>query len=80
MDLQITGKVIDILAVADDDEVLMVTAVGKIQRLRARELARQARDAHAELGDVKKNVLAGIQAWLDERAVPQHRDGATGVE
>jgi DNA gyrase subunit A len=32
------GKVVKILAVADDDEVLMVTAGGKIQRVRANEI------------------------------------------
>jgi DNA gyrase subunit A len=33
------GPVIDILAVSEDDEVLMVTAGGKIQRIRAREIS-----------------------------------------
>ncbi len=38
------GKVIDILAVADDDEVLMVTGGGKIQRLRARDISQVGRN------------------------------------
>jgi DNA gyrase subunit A len=32
------GKVVDIVAVSDDDEVLMVTAGGKIQRVRASDI------------------------------------------
>ena len=38
------GKVVDILAVSDDDEVLMVTAGGKIQRLRACDISQIGRD------------------------------------
>ncbi|MBW3543155.1 MAG: DNA gyrase subunit A [Planctomycetes bacterium] len=33
------GKVVDVLAVADDDQVLMVTAFGKIQRIRAADIS-----------------------------------------
>jgi DNA gyrase subunit A len=33
------GKVVDIVAVSDDDEVLMVTAAGKIQRIRASDIS-----------------------------------------
>ena len=38
------GQVVDILCVADDDEILMVTAVGKIQRLRARDISQIGRN------------------------------------
>ena len=38
------GKVIDILAVHDDDEVLMVTGGGKIQRLRASDISQVGRN------------------------------------
>ncbi len=38
------GQVIDVLAVADDDEVLMVTGFGKIQRLRARDISQIGRN------------------------------------
>lgn len=38
------GRVIDILSVADDDEVLMVTAGGKIQRLRAHDISQVGRN------------------------------------
>jgi DNA gyrase subunit A len=38
------GKVIDILAVADDDEVLMVTWNGKIQRVRASDISQVGRN------------------------------------
>jgi DNA gyrase subunit A len=41
---QRNGKVIDILAVADDDEVLMVTGGGKIQRLRASDISQVGRN------------------------------------
>ena len=33
------GKVVDVLSVTDDDEVLMITAKGKIQRLKASEIS-----------------------------------------
>ena len=33
------GKVVDVLSVIDDDEVLMITAKGKIQRLKASEIS-----------------------------------------
>ncbi|GAB4138119.1 MAG: DNA gyrase subunit A [Planctomycetaceae bacterium] len=38
------GKVIDILSVADDDEVLMITTGGKIQRIRARDISQVGRN------------------------------------
>ncbi|MCA9070138.1 MAG: DNA gyrase subunit A, partial [Planctomycetaceae bacterium] len=38
------GKVIDILAVQDDDEVLMVTGLGKIQRVRAADIREVGRN------------------------------------
>jgi len=38
------GQVIDILAVADDDEVLMITAFGKIQRVRAKDVSQVGRN------------------------------------
>ena len=38
------GKVIDALAVSENDEVLMVTAGGKIQRLRARDISQVGRN------------------------------------
>ncbi len=38
------GEVIDIVSVNDDDEVLMVTAIGKIQRVRAREISQVGRN------------------------------------
>jgi len=33
------GKVVDVMAVTDDDEVLMITAKGKIQRLKASDIS-----------------------------------------
>jgi DNA gyrase subunit A len=38
------GKVIDIVAVADDDEVIMITARGKIQRVRASDISQIGRN------------------------------------
>lgn len=38
------GQVIDVLAVSDGDEVLMITARGKIQRIRAAEISRVGRN------------------------------------
>lgn len=38
------GKVVDISAVADDDEVIMITGNGKIQRLRARDISQVGRN------------------------------------
>jgi DNA gyrase subunit A len=38
------GKVVDITAVSDDDEVLMITAGGIIQRIRAGEISRIGRN------------------------------------
>ncbi|MGH3450147.1 MAG: DNA gyrase C-terminal beta-propeller domain-containing protein, partial [Haloechinothrix sp.] len=38
------GQVVDVLAVSDDDEVLMVTAFGKIQRIRASDISRVGRN------------------------------------
>jgi DNA gyrase subunit A len=38
------GEVIDVLSVSDDDEVLMVTAAGKIQRVRASDISQIGRN------------------------------------
>ena len=38
------GKVIDVLGVSAEDEVLMVTAAGKIQRIRARDVSQVGRN------------------------------------
>lgn len=38
------GKAVDILAVADDDEALMITAGGKIQRLRVGDISKLGRN------------------------------------
>ena len=38
------GKVVDVLTVSDDDEVIMVTSTGKIQRLRAGDISRVGRN------------------------------------
>jgi DNA gyrase subunit A len=38
------GKVVDVTSVSDDDEVLMITAGGIIQRIRAGEVSRIGRN------------------------------------
>ncbi len=38
------GKVIDVIAVADDDEVIMITARGKIQRVHASDISQIGRN------------------------------------
>ena len=38
------GKVVDVLSVSDDDDVLMVTARGKIQRIRSSDISRIGRN------------------------------------
>jgi DNA gyrase subunit A len=38
------GKVVDIVSVADDDEVIMITARGKIQRVRASDISQIGRN------------------------------------
>jgi len=54
------GKVIDILAVAANDDVLMVTSGGKIQRIRASDISRVGRNTQGvrviRLGDKDKLV------------------------
>lgn len=65
------GPVIDVLAVADDDEVLMVTAGGKIQRIRARDISQIGRNTQGvriiRLDDDDKLVsLARIPAEVAE--------------
>jgi DNA gyrase subunit A len=41
---QRNGKVIDVIAVADDDEVIMITARGKIQRVHASDISQIGRN------------------------------------
>ncbi len=38
------GKVVDIVSVTDDDEVIMITARGKIQRVRAADISQIGRN------------------------------------
>ncbi|WP_246254928.1 DNA gyrase subunit A [Alienimonas chondri] len=66
-----TGPVISVAAVADDDEVLMMTAAGKIQRIRARDIRETGRNAQGvrcirlDSGDTLASV-ARIPAELVE--------------
>ena len=69
-----TGPVISVAAVADDDEVLMMTAAGKIQRIRARDIRETGRNAQGvrcirlDAGDTLASV-ARIPAELVEAEV-----------
>ena len=66
-----TGPVIAVAAVADDDEVLMMTAAGKIQRIRAADVRETGRNAQGvrcirlDAGDALASI-ARIPAELVE--------------
>jgi DNA gyrase subunit A len=65
------GKVVDIVAVADDDEVIMITARGKIQRVRAADISQIGRNTQGvriiRLDDADTLVsLARIPAKISE--------------
>jgi DNA gyrase subunit A len=65
------GKVVDIVAVADDDEVIMITARGKIQRVRASDISQIGRNTQGvriirlDEGDALVS-LARIPAQISE--------------
>lgn len=79
------GKVIDILTVADDDEVLMVTSGGKIQRVRASDISQVGRNTQGvriiRLDEEDKLVsIARIPAEIvdeTEAAPPVKREDST---
>jgi DNA gyrase subunit A len=63
--------VIDVVAVSADDEVLMVTAAGKIQRIRARDVSQVGRNTQGvrviRLDEGDKLVsIACIPAEIEE--------------
>jgi DNA gyrase subunit A len=65
------GKVVDIVSVADDDEVIMITARGKIQRVRASDISQIGRNTQGvriirlDEGDTLVS-LASIPANISE--------------
>jgi DNA gyrase subunit A len=65
------GKVVDIVSVADDDEVIMITARGKIQRVRASDISQIGRNTQGvriirlDEGDTLVS-LARIPAQISE--------------
>lgn len=75
------GKVVDILAVSESDEVLMVTAGGKIQRIRANEISLVGRNTQGvrvirlDEGDVLVSVARIPGEILEEEKVGA--DGAS---
>ena len=79
-----TGPVVNVAAVADDDEVLMVTAAGKIQRIRAADIRETGRNTQGvrcirlDAGDTLVS-LARIPAELVEEA-GDPADGESVVE
>lgn len=73
------GKAVDILAVADDDDVLIISSAGKIQRIRAADISQVGRNTQGvrimRMGDGDRLVgLARIPAEInvdsDEEEVP----------
>ncbi|MDA1017197.1 MAG: DNA gyrase subunit A [Planctomycetota bacterium] len=87
------GKVVDILCVAEDDEILMVTAIGKIQRLRVRDISLIGRNTQGvriiRLDDADKlascaRIAAGIIPPEEEDETPpietQTSDPSTETE
>ncbi len=60
------GKVVDVLSVIDDDEVLMITAMGKIQRLKASDISTIGRNTQGvrviRLGDGDSLVSCAVIA------------------
>lgn len=79
------GNAVKILAVADQDEVLMVTATGKIQRIRAGDINEIGRNTQGvrviRLEDTDKLVsMARIPADLVAEQAPAADEAATATE
>lgn len=81
------GQAVDIIPVAEDDEVLMVTSSGKIQRVRGREISQVGRNTQGvrviKLDDNDKLVsLARIPAEIvdaPENGAPANSESPTEV-
>ena len=79
------GKVVDALSVQDDDEVLMVTSKGKIQRLRASDISTIGRNTQGvriirlDDGDTLSScaVIASEDLVEEAEAVTSDADAAT---
>ncbi len=80
------GKVIDVLSVAEDDEILMVTAQGKIQRIRVADISVVGRNTQGvrviRLGDDDSLVSTAripgdIEAEAEEVAEEDRQAGTT---
>ncbi|MCH2202206.1 MAG: DNA gyrase subunit A [Fuerstiella sp.] len=77
------GKVVDVLSVTDDDEVLMITSKGKIQRLKASDISKIGRNTQGvrvirlDAGDslVSCAVIAGD--IIEEQAAAALKSGST---
>ena len=71
------GRVVDVLSVTDDDEVLMITAKGKIQRLRASDISTIGRNTQGvrviRLDDDDSLVSCAVIASdvIDEQAAAE---------
>lgn len=76
------GKVVDVLSVIDDDEVLMITANGKIQRLKASDISTIGRNTQGvrviRLDDGDSLVSCAVIASdvIDEQAAAALESGA----
>ena len=79
-----TGPVISVAAVAGDDEVLMMTSAGKIQRIRARDIRETGRNAQGvrcirlDDGDTLASI-ARIPAELVEPDADEIAEATDGV-
>ncbi|QDT97911.1 DNA gyrase subunit A [Gimesia aquarii] len=81
------GQAVDIIPVAEDDEVLMVTSSGKIQRVRGREISQVGRNTQGvrviKLDDNDKLVsLARIPAEIvdaPENGAPANSESPTEI-
>ena len=78
-----TGPVISVAAVADDDEVLMMTAAGKIQRIRAADIRETGRNAQGvrcirlDAGDALASVARIPAELVEAELADAEADGAT---
>lgn len=79
------GKVIDSIAVSEEDEVLMITANGKIQRIRAKEISQVGRNTQGvrvirlDDGDTLVSV-ARVAADLEDETLEEMAAPASDVE
>ena len=78
------GQVVDAMSVADDDEVLIVTSKGKIQRLRAADISTIGRNTQGvrimklDAGDTLASCAVIASEDIEEEAVQEAEAAAEG--